>query len=165
MTKSTAPLRVLIIDDEPDITASLAAILRAEGYAVDTAHDGFAGMAIAQATPPGAVFLDIGMPGMSGYEVAKRLRQLPTGNGLLIVAVTGQAVGAQDAASWRAAGLDHQFTKPADPQALISLLRNWHPCPSGSSKETPLRLRDLPREKRAAFLASVGPHVKNPRQQ
>jgi CheY-like chemotaxis protein len=117
------PLRVLVVDDEPDVTDTLSAIMRLEKLEVDTANDGFRGLEIAKTKRPLAVVLDIGMPGMSGLEFAKRLRQLPEGDRLLIVAISGQYVTSADRANAVTAGIDLYFTKPADPWTLIQVLK------------------------------------------
>ena len=121
---SASSLRVLVVDDNPDITMSLAAIMRLEHIEVHTANDGFVGMELAQVKRPQAVVLDIGMPGMSGFELAKRLRMLPGGDKIFIVAISGQRLTTiEDRALAADAGIDRCFTKPADPIKLVALLK------------------------------------------
>ena len=69
--------RLLVVDDNQDAAVSLAMLLRLQGHEVRVAHDGPAALEMAKAYPPDVVFLDIGMPGMDGYEVARRLRSSP----------------------------------------------------------------------------------------
>jgi DNA-binding response OmpR family regulator len=116
-------MRVLLVDDNYDVTLSLAALMRLERIDVDTAHDGFDGLESATTRHPEAVVLDIAMPGMSGFELARRLRQLPDGNNLFIVAVSGEILTPDDEATAVKAGIDRYFRKPADPLKLISLLK------------------------------------------
>ena len=104
---------------------SLAAIMRLERFEVDTANDGFVGMELAQRRNPQAVVLDIAMPGMSGLELAKRLRMLPGGDKIFIVAISGERLATmEDRAIAADAGIDRCFTKPADPMKLVALLKS-----------------------------------------
>jgi DNA-binding response OmpR family regulator len=92
-----------------------------EGFEVRVAHSGQAAIAEAAALHPHAVLLDIGLAGMDGYQVARRLRASPEGSGTFLVAVTGY--GDDDAvARARAAGFDHHVVKPFDPRNLLALL-------------------------------------------
>ena len=113
--------RVLVVDDNVDAAESLAALLELDGHDTRVAHDGDA--AIAQATEfrPEIVFLDIGMPGKDGYEVARELRRDPRNRDTMLVALTGW--GAQDdRARSKSAGFDHHLTKPAELPAVEALL-------------------------------------------
>ena len=112
-------LRLLVIDDNVDATNSLGALLQALGHTVRTAYDGPAGIALAREFAPDVVLLDLGMPGMSGYDVARALRAQASRQ--TIVAVTGWG----DTAAKRQAqeaGFDHHLVKPVDEADLISLL-------------------------------------------
>jgi len=128
--RSSSPLRVLVVDDNPDITISLAAVMRLEHFDVDTANDGFVGIEKAERERPQAVVLDIGMPGMNGFELAKRLRLLPGGKKIFIVAITGEYLSAADRAVAVEAGIDRYFVKPTDPLKLVSLLKQTLSSPS-----------------------------------
>jgi len=113
------PLRVLVIDDNVDATNSLGLLLQALGHTVRTAYDGPTGIALAREFAPDVVLLDLGMPGMSGYDVARALRAQASRQ--TIVAVTGWG----DTAAKRQAqeaGFDHHLVKPVDEADLISLL-------------------------------------------
>ncbi len=121
---SAAPppaLRVLVVDDNVDAAESLATLLRLEGQDVRVAHDGPAALEAAPAYRPDVVFLDIGMPGMDGYEVARRLRREPGLEGVLLVALTGWGQD-EDRRRSREAGFDEHLVKPVDPAAVATLL-------------------------------------------
>jgi CheY-like chemotaxis protein len=112
--------RVLIVDDNVDAAESLATILRGMGHEAHVAHEGRSGLALAQTVRPDLVLLDIAMPGMSGYEVARQLRQ-NLGSSVRLVAVTGFGQD-QDRAQSLSAGIDQHLVKPLDPAFLKSLL-------------------------------------------
>src|SRR5262245_33033826 len=114
--------RVLVADDCADTVRTLALILRRWGHEVATAADGVEALAAAAALGPDAAVLDVGLPGLDGYEVARRLRGR-FGPGLLLVAVTGYG-SERDRELARQAGFDHHFLKPVDPLVLAGLLRN-----------------------------------------
>jgi signal transduction histidine kinase len=112
--------RILVADDNTDAGESLAMLLRLDGHEVDLAINGTEAFAVFERTRPEVAILDIGMPGLSGYEVAQRIRA----NGhteVLLIAVTGWGQDA-DKARAAAAGFDHHFTKPVEPAALSALL-------------------------------------------
>lgn len=88
-TARPAPRRILIADDNVDAAASLALLLQRDGHDVRTAHDGEEALAVAAAFHPQVALLDIGMPRLNGYDTARRLRQLPSGAGMLVIALTG----------------------------------------------------------------------------
>ena len=113
--------RVLVVDDNVDAAESLAALLEIEGHATRVAHGGDEALAVAREFRPEVVFLDIGMPGKDGYEVARELRRDPQTRDTVLVALTGW--GAQDdRARSRSAGFDHHLTKPASLGAVVDLL-------------------------------------------
>jgi signal transduction histidine kinase/ActR/RegA family two-component response regulator len=118
--------RVLVIDDNHDSADSLAAFLRSHEMSVQTAYSGDEGTSLAETTRPGVIVLDIGMPGMSGYDVAQWVRGRPWGAAVRLVAVTGWGQ-AQDRARVRAAGFDDHFVKPVDPELLLARLREMIP--------------------------------------
>lgn len=113
--------RVLVVDDQPDSTDSLALILRLRGHEVRTASDGSSALEEFARYRPEVVFLDLGLPGMSGYDVARRLRAMPEARDVRLVAVTGYGTEA-DRERTRAAGFDVHLAKPVDPQAVETLL-------------------------------------------
>jgi CheY-like chemotaxis protein len=115
------PLRVLVVDDCPDMRATLRILLGLWGHEVAEAGDGHAALGLAATFRPDAVLLNIGLPRLDGYEVARRLRQLPGLGGVLLIAITGYGDD-QAVAAARAAGFDHHLLKPFDPDELGRLL-------------------------------------------
>jgi signal transduction histidine kinase len=115
------PRTVLVVDDNKDAATSLAAVLQHEGHDVRLAYDGPAALEAVAAAKPQVVLLDIGMPGMDGYEVARRMRQSPGFDATPIIALTGFG-SADDHRRSREAGFDQHLTKPVDPEALLDLL-------------------------------------------
>ena len=116
-----APL-VLVVDDNRDAADSLASVLEALGARVYVAYDGPAALAAAESARPAIVLLDLGMPDMDGFEVARRLRRQRHGSELLLVALTGWGQP-QDQRRAQEAGFDQHLVKPAEPEALQALLR------------------------------------------
>jgi CheY-like chemotaxis protein len=115
------PARVLVVDDNRDTATSLALLLRAAGYQVETSFDGLSALAAARRFAPDACVLDINMPGMNGYELARRLREQAPGRPPVLATVTAYSdYGHLDRAA--AAGFDLHFTKPADPCELVDQL-------------------------------------------
>lgn len=114
--------RVLIADDNEDAAESLATLLRLDGHDVKVAHDGAEALAYFEEGQPEVVILDIGMPGLDGYGVARRIRQGSLGRAVTLIAVTGWGQD-NDKAKALAAGFNHHFTKPVEPERLSELLR------------------------------------------
>jgi len=113
--------RVLVADDNEDAGESLAMLLRLDGHEVEVASNGPDALALFDRMNPDVAILDIGMPGLSGYEVANRIRGRQAGHQVMLIAVTGWGQDA-DKARASAAGFDHHFTKPVEPEALSALL-------------------------------------------
>jgi signal transduction histidine kinase len=113
--------RVLIVDDNLDAATSLAMVLRLEGHEVSLAHDGPAALAAIDQHRPEVVFLDIGLPGMSGYEVARRAREGGSMRDGLLVAMTGYGQD-QDRQNCHEAGFDLHLVKPVDPTMIREML-------------------------------------------
>jgi DNA-binding response OmpR family regulator len=113
--------RVLVVDDNTDAADSLATLLGVMGYDVRTAYDGPEAIEAADAFQPLVALLDIGLPRLSGYDIARHVRSR-RGKEVLLVAITGWG---QDADRKRAvdAGFDHHFTKPADFGKLLELIQ------------------------------------------
>lgn len=118
----TTRRRILVADDNPDGAESLAILLRVEGHEVSVVNDGAAALAAFDQLQPDVALLDIGMPGLNGYEVAQRVRQKPHGRSVLLIAITGWGQDS-DKARALAAGFDHHFTKPVEPDRITALLR------------------------------------------
>jgi PAS domain S-box-containing protein len=114
--------RVLIADDNGDVVESLAMLLRMDGHEVTVAHDGPQALAEFETFQPDFVLLDIGMPGMDGYEVARLMRDRHLDRKVILIAVTGWGQD-RDKSRAKAAGFDHHFTKPLDLGHLRKLLR------------------------------------------
>jgi signal transduction histidine kinase/ActR/RegA family two-component response regulator len=115
--------RIVAVDDYEDALESLAALLELTGHEVHTASDGEQALEIIEAQRPDVVILDIGLPGLNGYEVARRIRGQPWGRELLLIAMTGWGQD-QDKQKAVEAGFDAHLTKPASSAALARLLRN-----------------------------------------
>jgi PAS domain S-box-containing protein len=113
--------RILIVDDNVDAAMITSALLKAWGHKVEIAFNGPAGIAAVQSFRPEIILLDIGLPGMSGYEVAQQLRAEPSTASLIIAALTGYGQESDRRRSFEY-GFDYHLTKPADPQSLESLL-------------------------------------------
>jgi CheY-like chemotaxis protein len=111
-------VRVLIVDDNVDAANALAQLLRSVGYQPHVAYDGRSAIEMAEILQPSVILLDLGLPHMSGREVAQHLRALPWGRAIRLIAVTGWG-GADDLQRSRAAGFDEHLTKPVDPDVLI----------------------------------------------
>ena len=110
-----------MVDDNRDAADSLALLLRLQGHEVRVAHSGPAALEMTKGYAPDVVFLDIGMPGMDGYEVARRLRQQPGLGNVVLAALTGWGQQ-EDRRRTAEAGFDHHLVKPVEPKALDGLL-------------------------------------------
>ncbi len=119
--RSASGRRVLIVDDNEDGAESLAMMLRLAGHETETAHDGLQALAVAERFRPDALFLDIGLPRLNGFEVCRRLRALPWGADLLIVAVTGWGQD-EDRQRSKEAGFDTHVVKPVDSTTIMKML-------------------------------------------
>jgi DNA-binding response OmpR family regulator len=123
MTPATATdpgPRVLVVDDNEDAADSLATLLGVMGYSVRTAYDGPEGIEAADEFQPAVALLDIGLPKLSGYDIARHVRER-RGEDVLLVAITGWGQD-EDRRRAREAGFDHHFTKPADFAQLLELI-------------------------------------------
>ena len=116
--------RILLADDNTDFASSLAAVLEARGHEVRVAHDGAEALAAAAGFNPDFAFLDIGMPKVHGYEVARRLRDMPATAECVLVAVTGWGQE-DDRRRAREAGFDRHLVKPVDPQDIDVILDSY----------------------------------------
>lgn len=114
-------VQVLVVDDNRDAADSLLTLFQLEGYAVRAAYDGAQALAAVDAVWPQLIVMDLGMPGMDGYEAARQIRQKAQGRDVLMLALTGWGQG--DARQRTAqAGFDHHLTKPVDFDAIAALL-------------------------------------------
>ena len=118
--RAEAPRRILVVDDSVDAAESMAMLLRLRGHEVDVAHNGFDALKLAADASPSVVLLDIGLPGMDGYEVCRRLRE----DGMSktrIIAMTGYGFE-QDRQRAKEAGFDVHTVKPVPFADLVKLL-------------------------------------------
>jgi signal transduction histidine kinase len=123
-TADAARCRVLVTDDNRDSADTLAMVLGQSGFDTLVAYDGNTALDLARASGPAAAIIDIGMPGLTGDEVARRMRSQSWGRSMLLIAMTGWGQ-AQDKERSLAAGFDAHLTKPVDPQELERLLAEF----------------------------------------
>jgi CheY-like chemotaxis protein len=122
MERTSPPRRVLVADDNRDAAESLQMWLQMSGHVVEIAQDGPAALAAAESFRPEVVLLDLGMPGMTGLEVARRIRAAEWGRGMILMALTGWGQE-EDRQRTAEAGFDHHLTKPIDPERIDALIR------------------------------------------
>jgi signal transduction histidine kinase/DNA-binding response OmpR family regulator len=132
---ATVRRRVLVVDDIVDVADTTAAMLGLSGHEVRVAHDGLEALAQLEAFLPEVVLLDIGLPRLDGYEVARRMRQSPAGRDVLLVALTGYGQPA-DRQRGRDAGFDEHLLKPVDPLVLEGLISRG---PAAQPADAPTR--------------------------
>jgi CheY-like chemotaxis protein len=126
-TLAVASLRVLVVDDNRDAAETLSALLGVMGHTAPVANDGPQALRMVRSFRPQVVFLDIGMPGMNGYEVAADIRRDPAFNDVMLVALTGWG-GALDRTRSASAGFDEHLTKPATIAAIEQVLAKVPPA-------------------------------------
>jgi CheY-like chemotaxis protein len=115
-------MQILVVDDNRDSAITCCQFLQACGHDARAAFSGPEAVILAQSFCPQVIVLDIGMPGMDGYQVARELRDLTCGQQCILIAVTGWGQE-RDKVRAMAAGFDHHLTKPIDPLKLESVLR------------------------------------------
>jgi PAS domain S-box-containing protein len=120
------PFRILVADDNPDAADALGLLLEMEGDETRVAYDGSSALAVAETFLPDVVLLDIGMPGLDGHEVARKIRADPAMKESLLIAISGWGT-AEDRMTSRRAGFDHHLVKPFAIDALEALLRAHRP--------------------------------------
>jgi len=123
---------VLIADDDRDMVATLAAILNDEGHMVREVYRGTEVLRLIDEFDPDVALIDIGMPGMSGYDLARRLRATPAGETAYLVALTGWGQD-EDRRRSREAGFDHHWVKPIDIAAVQQVVASVTPGPPGQA--------------------------------
>jgi len=123
----TAGLRVLVADDNVDFAESLQTAFEMVGIEVSTVADGRSALAAAQARPPDIAILDIGMPGLNGYDLARALRSDPATTGIVLFAVSGWGQ-ASDKALASQAGFDRHFVKPVTLETLLGAMAEAVAC-------------------------------------
>lgn len=117
----SSSLHILVIEDDADSAKTTQMLLELQGHQVHIAFNGAAGIESAEHFKPDVIMLDIGLPGMNGYEVAKKLRKLPATHGTMLIALSGYGQE-EDIQKSVAAGFDHHLVKPADSTELQALL-------------------------------------------
>jgi CheY-like chemotaxis protein/two-component sensor histidine kinase len=120
-TRTPAARRLVVVDDNIDAAQSLAMLLEAGGHSVTVFDNARAALAVAAELSPDACILDIGLPDMTGYELARRLKALPELGSATLIALTGYGQ-ASDREDSQAAGFHHHLVKPADPRELEAIL-------------------------------------------
>jgi CheY-like chemotaxis protein len=125
---------VLLIEDSEDAREMLRMMLELAGHVVYDAADGIRGLELLNLVRPDAAIIDIGLPGLDGYQVARKIRAEPHGRGMLLLALTGYD-SAGDAARASEHGFDYHLVKPVDPDRLARLLAE---AGEGSQIEAPL---------------------------
>ncbi|HEX7069759.1 MAG TPA: ATP-binding protein [Rhodothermales bacterium] len=113
--------RIMVVDDNPDIAESMVMLLDMWGFEVRSAHDGPTAIDLAARYRPTIVLLDIGLPNLNGYEVARLLQQQPGGSAMTLIALTGYGQK-EDIRRSQESGFRHHIVKPADPDELLALL-------------------------------------------
>jgi len=134
LARAATPARVLVVDDLAASAETLMTLLEMEGFDVKTASEGMSALKVAEEFRPDVVLLDIGLPGMNGFEVAHRLRTMPECRDALLIALTGYGEAESRSRSVEA-GFDFHMVKPADVNLLLSLLAN--PQQARKSKTAP----------------------------
>ncbi len=118
-------MKVLVVDDNRDAADSLAMLVETWGHTAQIAYDGFTALEMVNISPPEAILLDIGLPGMTGYDVCRRVSESHNGN-ILIIAVSGYAKP-EDIEQGKKAGFHHHFAKPLRVELVERLLANYKP--------------------------------------
>lgn len=130
--RSAQPIRVLVVDDLLASVETMKVLLESEGYEVEIATDGASALATARTFLPTVVILDIGLPGMSGFEVAHQMRQQPETREAVLIALTGYGEAESRLRSQKA-GFDHHVVKPADIDSLLTIISQAGPRISTSA--------------------------------
>src|SRR5262249_45144880 len=117
----TARARILVVEDNVQAAETLVTLLRVLGHEVHVAHDGYAGLELARTKTPRLLLVDIGLPGMDGYEVARRAREDPTLRDAVLFALTGYGRD-EDREAALAAGFDGHLVKPVSVEALEEIV-------------------------------------------
>jgi len=123
---TTITRRILVVDDNQDSATSLAALLDLTGHKTHTAHDGLEAVEAAATFLPDVVLLDIGLPKLNGYDACRKIREQPSGKGIVLIALTGWGQD-EDRRKSQAAGFDAHLVKPVDYDALMKLLAELRP--------------------------------------
>ncbi|MCE9530551.1 MAG: response regulator [Planctomycetes bacterium] len=128
--RSGRSLRVLVVEDNVDAADSLSMLLRLYGHDVQVARTGPTALEMASISRPDVVLLDIGLPGMDGYQVAKHLRERPEFKDVVLCALTGYTPSEADRHRQSETGFDHYYVKPVDLEVLLDLFKTIGPLAS-----------------------------------
>jgi CheY-like chemotaxis protein len=148
--RATWPLRVLVVDDDRDTADSFATLLEMWGYAPLVAYRSEDALQLSRDQPPDAILLDIGLPGIDGFEVARRVRRQPGMAGAFLVALTGYGQPGDHRLS-RDAGFDLHLVKPVEPEELREVLAVARARPEGTG--VPAGRENLPVARGGSALA------------
>jgi CheY-like chemotaxis protein len=121
-------VNVLVVEDIPDVALTFAALIRAYGHRTQVAYDGSSALQMVREFKPHTVFIDIHLPGMSGYELARHLRDIPGLKESLFVSVSGNQI---DEEQWKASSIDKHLQKPLTVDSLMGILGPQEPARSG----------------------------------
>jgi CheY-like chemotaxis protein len=133
-TSASEPrLRVLVVEDNDDVARSLAMLLELWGHDAEIVDRAETALKAVQTHRPAVVLMDIGLPGVDGYEVARMLRRQEGCDSLMLVAMTGYGQE-EDRRRAREAGFDHHLVKPVDPDVLQQLLASLQVPPPGGGR-------------------------------
>ena len=131
-------LRILVVEDEPDTATSLAMLLQLYGYNVAVAPDGPTALQRIQVSQPDVVLLDIGLPGMDGWQTAEQIWEQSNRNPPFVIAITGYGTIADQFRSWTL-GIDLHLVKPVDPELLRKILARFQtlimPAAAGAGEQ------------------------------
>jgi CheY-like chemotaxis protein len=126
-TDESSPHSILIVDDNADAARTLALYLQAHGHQVQVAFDGAQALGLARNSAPRVLLLDIGLPDMDGYALARHLREMPSTRDCVYIALTGYGCP-EDRERSRKAGFDHHLTKPVNALELAALIGALEPA-------------------------------------
>ncbi len=119
--QAVSPRRILVVDDYPTVAESLSKMLQLKGHEVKTTFDGPSALEVVSTFRPEVILLDIGLPGMDGYELAERIRKDAETAAVLLIAMTGYGQD-EDRQRSQSAGFDYHLTKPVDHTTLFDLI-------------------------------------------
>ncbi len=114
-------LSIIVCDDNADAADSLSLLLEASGHSVITTYTGIGALSLLEGSRPDVAVLDVGLPDLTGYEIARTIRSEPGGKDIVLIAVTGYGT-ASDKLEAHRSGFDYHFAKPVDPGMLEQLL-------------------------------------------
>jgi signal transduction histidine kinase/CheY-like chemotaxis protein len=120
-TSPSSPRRVLVVEDNPDAREALALLLESWGHRVEQAGDGLMGLEVARANPPDVALIDVGLPGIDGYTLAREIRATPQCGAVRLIALTGYSRSSDRERGYEA-GFDAYLVKPVDPAQLLETL-------------------------------------------